>query len=360
MRQFSYFVNLKNEILDFLEDNKYGLNNFKLNHMCVHLDKNLEIRDVNIDFSVDKEYNDITIGEYNSLKDLYSYIRDCYIDENLLFVSLITTKSKTGGLFSDNFHKIDENKLLPKNASDFAFSFLFDLIFENNQMRCKNFILKDKTSNIDNETKKQINLYIDELNKISDKDFSSLKYTILDKLETLQNLQDYKQKIYDIHDAFNHNKPNVFSYDCRIDVSNFKTTFLKNIVGENLPDLFCDIKAIENIDVRYLLSILDLSVPDFGDLCNNELDYRVNFPNDFSDRNDIFNINEYFIPFFDSEEHINFNLSISNGKINSCYYDENNIIFLNHKNNKIGYVKYGKEHVTNINELIKKLNFLIF
>lgn len=357
MKQFSYFVNFKNEILDFLEDNKYNLKNFKLTHIRVHLDENLEMRDINIGFSTDKKYNDITIGEYNSLKELYSYISDIYINKNLLFVSLITSSSKN----DYNIHRLDENKEIPsKSINDFEFSFSFDLIFENNRITYSHCALIDKKTNINYETKKQINLYIDELNKISDTNFSSLKYSISDKNKVVQDLQNYKQKIYDIHDAFNHNKPNVFSYDCRIDVSNFKTTFLKNIVGENLPDLFCDIKAIENIDVRYLLSRLDLSVPDFGDLCNNELDYRVNFPNDFSDRNDIFNINEYFIPFFDSEEHINFNLSISNGKINSCYYDENNIIFLNHKNNKIGYVKYGKEHVTNINELIKKLNFLIF
>lgn len=29
MKQISYFMNLKNEILDFLEDNKYSLKNFK-------------------------------------------------------------------------------------------------------------------------------------------------------------------------------------------------------------------------------------------------------------------------------------------------------------------------------------------
>ena len=76
--------------------------------------------------------------------------------------------------------------------------------------------------------KKQINLYIDELNKISDKDLSSLKYTILNENK---DLYDYKQKIYDIHDIFDHNKLNVFSYDCRIDISNFKTTFFKNKIG---------------------------------------------------------------------------------------------------------------------------------
>lgn len=135
---------------------------------------------------------------------------------------------------------------------------------------------------------------------------------------------------------------------------------MKNIVGEDLSDLFCDIKTIENIDIRFLLSRLDLSVPDLGDLLHNEFDYRVNFSNDFNDRNNILNINEYFIPFFDNEKHINFNISISNGKINSCYCNENDIIFLNHKSQKIGYIKSGKEHVKNINELIKKLNFLIF
>jgi len=354
MKQISYFMNLKNEILDFLEDNKYSLKNFKLTTMYVHLDENLEVRDANISISVDKKYEDITIGEYNALKELYSYISDIYINKNLLFISLITSKSKN----DCNIHRLDENKQIPsKSINDFEFAFSFSLIFENNQIKYSNFILKDKKTNINYETKKQVNLYIDELNKFSDKNFSLFKYIIPDKNK---DLQDYKQKIYDIHNAFNHNKPNVFSYDCRIDVSNFKTTFLKNIVGENLPDLFCDIKAIENIDVRYLLSRLDLSVPDFGDLCNNELDYRVNFPNDFSDRNDIFNINEYFIPFFDNEEHVNFNISVSNGKINSCYYDANDIVFVNHKNNKIGYIKSGKEYVININELIIKLNFLIF
>lgn len=354
MKQFSYFMNFKNEILDFLEDNKYSLKNFKLTYMRVHLDENLELREVSINLSVDKKYNDITIGEYNLLKELCSNINNI-LNANLAFIYLTTSEINESGF---NKTRIDNNtSLKTKVIDDFEFAFLFNLIFEHDQLQCPYFILKDTKKHRDYKTKKQVNLYIDELNKFSDKNFSLFKYIIPDKNK---DLQDYKQKIYDIHDAFNHNKPNVFSYDCRIDVSNFKTTFLKNIVGENLPDLFCDIKAIENIDVRYLLSRLDLSVPDFGDLCNNELDYRVNFPNDFSDRNDIFNINEYFIPFFDSEEHINFNLSISNGKINSCYYDENNIIFLNHKNNKIGYVKYGKEHVTNINELIKKLNFLIF
>lgn len=352
MKQFSYFANFRNEILDFLEDT-----NFQLTHMCVHLDENLEIREVNIGFSVDKEYNNITIGEYNSLKELYSYISNIYVNKNLLFISLITAKSKN----DCNMRRIDENKETPsKSINDFEFSFSFDLIFENNRIKYSYCNLVDKNKNINYETKKQINLYIDELSKISDKDFSSLKYTISDKLEASQDLQDYKQKIYDIHDVFDHNEPNVFSYDCRIDVSNSKTTFLKNIVGEDLPDLFCNIKAIQNIDVRFLLSRLDLSISYFGDLFQNEFDCRVNFSNDFSDRNEIFNINEYFIPFFDNEKHVNFNISVSNGKINSCYYDENNIIFLNHKNNKIGYVKYGKEHVTNINELIKKLNFLIF
>lgn len=244
-----------------------------------------------------------------------------------------------------------------KFAFDFKFSFLFDLEFDNNQMKCLSCVLRDKKTDINYETKKQINFYIDELNKISDKDFSSLKYTISDKNK---DLQDYKQKIYDIHDVFDHNEHNVFSYDCRVDVSNSKTTFLKNIVGADLPDLFCNIKAIENIDVRFLLSRLDLSVSYFGDLFQNEFDCRVNFSNNFRDRNEIFNINEYFIPFFDNEEHVNFNISVSNGKINSYYYNESDIIFLNHKNNKIGYVKYGKEHVTDLIELIIKLNFLIF
>lgn len=354
MKQFSYFMNLKNEILDFLEDNKYSLKNFTLTTMYVHLDENLEVRDANISISVDKKYEDITIGEYNALKELYSYISDIYINKNLLFISLITSKSKN----DCNIHRLDENKQIPsKSINDFEFSFSFSLIFENNRTKYSNFILRDKKTNINYKTKKQVNLYIDELNKFSDKNFSLFKYIIPDKNK---DLQDYKQKIYDIHNAFNHNKPNVFSYDCRIDVSNFKTTFLKNIVGEDLSDLFCDIKTIENIDIRFLLSRLDLSVPDLGDLLHNEFDYRVNFSNDFNDRNNILNINEYFIPFFDNEKHINFNISISNGKINSCYCNENDIIFLNHKSQKIGYIKSGKEHVKNINELIKKLNFLIF
>ena len=358
MKQFSYFINLKNEILDFLEDNKYSLNNFKLSNMRVHLDENLEMRDVDIDFSVNKKYEDMTIGECNSLKDLCSYINDI-LNKKLAFVYLTTSEINGIGIRKSNI--IYKNILAEiKFAFDFNFSFLFDLEFDNNQMKCLSCVLRDKNTDVDNETKKQINCYIDELNKISDKNLLSFKYTISDKNKDLQDLYDYKQKIYDIHDIFDHNKLNVFSYDCRIDVSNFKTTFFKNVVGEDLPDLFCNIKDIQDIDVRFLLSRLELSLSTLKSVFEDEFYYHANFNDDFSDRNKFFNINKYFIPFFDSEEHINFNISISNGKINSCYYNENNIIFLNHKNNKIGYVKYGKEHVTNINELIKKLNFLIF
>lgn len=175
MKQFSYFANFRNEILDFLEDT-----NFQLTHMCVHLDENLEIREVNIGFSIDKEYNNITIGEYNSLKELYSYISNIYVNKNLLFISLITAKSKN----DCNMRRIDENKETPsKSINDFEFSFSFDLIFENNRIKYSYCNLVDKNKNINYETKKQINLYIDELSKISDKDFSSLKYTISDKLE---------------------------------------------------------------------------------------------------------------------------------------------------------------------------------
>ena len=284
MKQFSDFVNFRNEILDFLKDT-----NFQLTHMCVHLDENLEAREVSIGFSIDKEYKDITIGEYNSLKELYSYISNIYVNKNLLFISLITAKSKN----DCNIHRIDENKEIPSQSiNDFEFYFSFDLIFENNRIKYSYCNLVDKNKNINYETKKQINLYIDGLSKISDKDFSSLKYTISDKNEDLQDLH--------------------------------------------------------------------LFVQNFGDFFQKEFDYRVNFSNDFSDRNEIFNINKYFIPFFDNEEHANFNISVSNGKINSYYYDENDIVFVNHKNNKIGYIKSGKEYVKNINELIQRLNFLIF